>query len=80
MTQKEIKAVTQKEIKAVVEKAKLLNRLYICFELDDTSILIVPLKNVDTVEKVFTAIKEKVYTVEKVFYSDTIKFNGYGGL
>ena len=73
--------MTQKEIKAVVEKAKLLNRLYICFELDDTSILIVPLNNVDTkLTEVFTAIKEKVYTVEKVFYSDTIKFNGYGGL
>ena len=73
--------MTQKEIKAVVEKAKLLNRLYVCFELDDASILIVPLKNVDIkLTEVFAAIKEKVYTVEKVFYSDTIKFNGYGGL
>ena len=73
--------MTQKEIKSVVEKAKLLNRLYVCFELDDASILIVPLKNVDIkLTEVFAAIKEKVYTVEKVFYSDTIKFNGYGGL
>ena len=52
--------MTQKEIKAVVDKAKLLNRLYVCFELTDTSILIVPLKNVDTkLTEVFTAIKEK---------------------
>ena len=73
--------MTQKEIKAVVEKAKLLNRLYVGFELTDTSILIVPLKNVDMkLIEIFAAIKEKVYTVEKVFYSDTIKFNGYGGL
>ena len=73
--------MTQKEIKAVVEKAKLLNRLYVCFELTDTSILIVPLKNVDMkIIEIFAAIKEKVYTVEKVFYSYTIKFNGYGGL
>ena len=73
--------MTNKDIKLVVDKAKALNRLYVCFELTDTSILIVPLKNVDMkLIEIFAAIKEKVYTVEKVFYSDTIKFNGYGGL
>lgn len=73
--------MTNKDIKLVVDKAKALNRLYVCFELTDTSILIVQLKNVDTkLTEIFTAIKEKVYTVEKVFYSDAIKFNGYGGL
>ena len=73
--------MTQKEIKSVIDKAKTLNRLYVCFELSDTTILIVQLKNIDTkLIEIFTAIKEKVYTVEKVFYSDTIKFHGYGGL
>ena len=73
--------MTNKDIKLVVDKAKALNRLYVCFELSDTTILIVQLKNIDTkLTEIFTAIKEKVYTVEKVFYSDTIKFNGYGGL
>lgn len=73
--------MTNKDIKLVVDKAKALNRLYVCFELSDTTILIVQLKNVDTkLTEIFAAIKEKVYTVEKVFYSDTIKFNGYGGL
>lgn len=73
--------MTNKDIKLVVDKAKALNRLYVCFELSDTTILIVQLKNVDTkLTEIFTAIKEKVYTVEKVFYSDTIKFQGYGGL
>ena len=73
--------MTNKDIKLVVDKAKVLNRLYVCFELSDTTILIVQLKNVDTkLTEILAAIKEKVYTVEKVFYSDTIKFNGYGGL
>lgn len=73
--------MNNKDIKLVVDKAKALNRLYVCFELSDTTILIVQLKNVDTkLTEIFTAIKEKVYTVEKVFYSDAIKFNGYGGL
>jgi len=73
--------LTNKDIKLVVDKAKALNRLYVCFELSDTTILIVQLKNVDTkLTEILAAIKEKVYTVEKVFYSDTIKFNGYGGL
>ena len=73
--------MNNKDIKTVVDKAKALNRLYVCFELSDTTILIVQLKNVDTkLTEIFTAIKEKVYTVEKVFYSDTIKFQGYGGL
>ena len=73
--------MNNKDIKLVVDKAKALNRLYVCFELSDTTILIVQLKNVDTkLTEIFTAIKEKVYTVEKVFYSDTIKFQGYGGL
>ena len=73
--------MNNKDIRMVVDKAKALNRLYVCFELSDTTILIVQLKNVDTkLTEIFTAIKEKVYTVEKVFYSDTIKFNGYGGL
>ena len=73
--------MTNEDIKLVVDKAKALNRLYVCFELSDTSILIVQLKNVDTkLTEIFTAIKEKVYTVEKVFYSDAIKFQGYGGL
>ena len=73
--------MNNKDIRMVVDKAKDLNRLYVCFELSDTTILIVQLKNVDTkLTEIFTAIKEKVYTVEKVFYSDTIKFNGYGGL
>ncbi len=73
--------MTNKDIKLVVDKAKALNRLYVCFELSDTTILIVQLKNVDTkLTEILAAIKEKVYTVEKVFYSDTIKFNGYGGL
>ena len=73
--------MNNRDIKTVVDKAKDLNRLYVCFELSDTTILIVQLKNVDTkLTEIFTAIKEKVYTVEKVFYSDAIKFNGYGGL
>ena len=73
--------MNNKDIRMVVDKAKALNRLYVCFELSDTTILIVQLKNVDTkLTEIFTAIKEKVYTVEKVFYSDTIKFQGYGGL
>ena len=73
--------MNNKDIRMVVDKAKALNRLYVCFELSDTTILIVQLKNVDTkLTEIFTAIKEKVYTVEKVFYSDAIKFNGYGGL
>ena len=73
--------MNNKDIRIVVDKAKALNRLYVCFELSDTTILIVQLKNVDTkLTEIFTAIKEKVYTVEKVFYSDTIKFQGYGGL
>ena len=73
--------MTNKDIKLVVDKAKVLNRLYVCFELSDTTIMVVQLKNVDTkLTEIFTAIKEKVYTVEKVFYSDAIKFNGYGGL
>ena len=73
--------MNNKDIRMVIDKAKALNRLYVCFELSDTTILIVQLKNVDTkLTEIFTAIKEKVYTVEKVFYSDTIKFQGYGGL
>ena len=73
--------MTNKDIKLVVDKAKALNRLYVCFELSDTTMLIDQLKNIDTkLTEIFTAIKEKVYTVEKVFYSDTIKFQGYGGL
>ena len=73
--------MNNKDIRMVVDKAKALNRLYVCFELSDTTILIVQLKNVDTkLTEILAAIKEKVYTVEKVFYSDTIKFNGYGGL
>ena len=73
--------MNNKDIKLVVEKAKALNRLYVCFELSDTTIMVVQLKNIDTkLTEIFTAIKEKVYTVEKVFYSDTIKFQGYGGL
>ena len=73
--------MNNKDIRMVVDKAKALNRLYVCFELSDTTILIVQLKNIDTkLTEIFTAIKEKVYTVEKVFYSDTIKFQGYGGL
>ena len=73
--------MTNKDIKLVVDKAKVLNRLYVCFELSDTTIMVVQLKNIDTkLAEVFAAIKEKVYTVEKVFYSDTIKFQGYGGL
>ena len=73
--------MTNKDIKLVVDKAKVLNRLYVCFELSDTTIMVVQLKNIDTkLTEIFTAIKEKVYTVEKVFYSDTIKFQGYGGL
>ena len=73
--------MNNRDIKTVVDKAKALNRLYVCFELSDTTILIVQLKNVDTkLTEILAAIKEKVYTVEKVFYSDAIKFNGYGGL
>ena len=73
--------MTNKDIKLVVDKAKALNRLYVCFELSDTTIMVVQLKNIDTkLTEIFAAIKEKVYTVEKVFYSDTIKFQGYGGL
>ena len=73
--------MTNKDIKLVVDKAKVLNRLYVCFELSDTTIMVFQLKNIDTkLTEIFTAIKEKVYTVEKVFYSDAIKFNGYGGL
>ncbi len=73
--------MTNKDIKLVVDKAKALNRLYVCFELSDTTIMAVQLKNIDAkLTEIFTAIKEKVYTVEKVFYSDTIKFQGYGGL
>ena len=73
--------MNNKDIRMVVDKAKALNRLYVCFELSDTTIMVVQLKNIDTkLTEIFTAIKEKVYTVEKVFYSDTIKFQGYGGL
>ena len=73
--------MNNRDIRMVVDKAKALNRLYVCFELSDTTIMVVQLKNIDTkLTEIFTAIKEKVYTVEKVFYSDTIKFQGYGGL
>ena len=73
--------MTNKDIRMVVDKAKALNRLYVCFELSDTTIMVVQLKNVDTkLTEILAAIKEKIYTVEKVFYSDAIKFNGYGGL
>ncbi len=73
--------MTNKDIKLVVDKAKALNRLYVCFELSDTTIMVVRLTNIDTkLTEIFTGIKEKVYTIEKVFYSDTIKFQGYGGL
>ena len=73
--------MNNKDIRMVVDKAKALNRLYVCFELSDTTIMVVQLKNIDTkLTEIFAAIKEKVYTVEKVFYSDTIKFQGYGGL
>ena len=73
--------MNNKDIRMVIDKAKALNRLYVCFELSDTTIMVVQLKNIDTkLTEIFTAIKEKVYTVEKVFYSDTIKFQGYGGL
>ena len=73
--------MNNRDIRTVVDKAKALNRLYVCFELSDTTIMVVQLKNVDTkLTEILAAIKEKVYTVEKVFYSDAIKFNGYGGL
>ena len=73
--------MNNRDIKLVVDKAKALNRLYVCFVLSDSTILIVQLKNIDTkLTEILAAIKEKVYTVDKVFYSDTIKFNGYGGL